>query len=443
MAAPMPGARSHVPLAVLRLVLPLAPAAFAAQALADGSPTSPPAPAASASASTPAPAPPAPRPATPAPPPPAPPPAPPAPAKKWDLSYTLNGYVEAAYSYSFEKPSNGIIDERGFDNRHNTFTISNAVVDVAGKFGSLSARVALQVGQTPDTYYLSEPTLPGTASTPGSSASAWKYIQQAYAGWKAPVARGLALEAGIFLSPIGFEVMAVKDNWNWSRSNLFFALPFYHTGLRATLEATEHTSIVAMLVNGWNSVVDNNPGKSILTELLYTVPDHVAATLLYMGGPERPSNAPEGQPWRHLLDGTVQATPIPVLSVGTEWSAGMERNRFGTSYWGAIALYARVQPVSWLYLAARVDRLSEHRGSGPDGTASPIFFPAPWVSSGTFTVEARPIADHLSIRLEYRHDQAGSDLYFSGAVKGNGTSEPYVPNAEAQNTITAGATAWF
>jgi len=28
-------------------------------------------------------------------------------------------------------------------------------------------------------------------------------------------------------------------------------------------------------------------------------------------------------------------------------------------------------------------------------------------------------------------------------VKGNGTTTPYVPNAAAQNTITAAALAWF
>ena len=116
---------------------------------------------AGAGAGTPAPAPP---------PGPAPAPAQPAPALPTAVEtpvgkFSIGGYVEAEYSYSFEKPSNGIIDERGFDNRHNTFTVSNAVVDVGGKFGSLSARIALQVGRTPDTYYLSEPTSPGTAST--------------------------------------------------------------------------------------------------------------------------------------------------------------------------------------------------------------------------------------------------------------------------------------
>jgi hypothetical protein len=32
--------------------------------------------------------------------------------------FTIGGYVEAAYSYNFNNPSNGLTNYRGFDNRH-------------------------------------------------------------------------------------------------------------------------------------------------------------------------------------------------------------------------------------------------------------------------------------------------------------------------------------
>jgi hypothetical protein len=414
----MPGARRS-PLAAACLAIPIALTAH--PALADQAP--PPAP---APASTPAPAP------TPA----------PAASPVKGPTFTLNGYIETAYTYSLEQPSNGIINYRGFDDRHNTFTIQNAVVDASASIVGLSARVALQVGQTPNSYYSAEPTLPGAGGAAPSTPDAWKFIQQAYAGYNAPVAKGLALEAGIFLSPIGPESLAAKDDWNYSRSNLFFALPFYHTGARATLQITDRTSMALWLVNGWNSVVDNNAGKSILGVYTYKIPDRLLLQILYMGGPERSTGAPEGQPNRHLADAFAQVDVSSVLSLLGEVDGGLEDNNFGLSYWGAAALYARVHPVSWLYLAARGDRLSEHRGSSPLGTASPIFFPASWVSSGTFTVDGRP-HDNVSLRVEYRHDQAASDIYFQGDVKGNGTTTPYVPNASAQNTITAAALAWF
>jgi hypothetical protein len=302
--------------------------------------------------------------------------------------------------------------------------------------------VALQVGHTPNSYYSAEPALPGAGFAAPSTPDGWKYIQQAYAGYTAPVAKGLTLEAGIFLSPIGPESVPAKDSWNYSRSNLFVGLPFYHTGIRATLQITDRASMAFWLVNGWNSVVDNNAGKSVLGIYTYKIPDRLLLQVLYMGGPERSTGAPEGQPMRHLADAYAQVDVSSIVSLLAQIDGCFENNRFGLSYWGAAAIYARVHPVSWLYLAARGDRMSEHRGAGTLGTASSIFFPAPWVSSGTLTVDGRP-HDNVSLRLEYRHDQAQNDIYFKGNVEGDGTKVPYIHNAAAQNTITAAALAWF
>ena len=71
---------------------------------------------------------------------------------------TLGGYVEAGYQWNFNQPSNGVTAYRGFDTRHNTFTLSNVVLDASGSLGPVSARLALQVGHTPETYYLAEPS---------------------------------------------------------------------------------------------------------------------------------------------------------------------------------------------------------------------------------------------------------------------------------------------
>lgn len=378
------------------------------------------------------------------------PPAPPAPAPSpaanppppTGPTARFDGYVELDFSHNFNEPSNGITNFRGFDNRHDTFTLSNAVLGATFDYESLMGRIALQVGQTPTTYYLAEPALPGSSGAGSVGPEVWKYIQQAYAGWKAPVGRGLSLQAGIFLSPIGFEGIAVKDNWNWSRSDLFFGLPFYHTGLRAAYDFTDRLSGMVMLCNGWNSVADNNDGKSFSAQVSYKVPDRFSGALLYFTGPERPTGAPEGDPWRHLFDLWAQLDATPWLSLAVNADAGFERNRFGTSYWGAGAAYARVQPVKWLYLSARGDSFWEHAASNKLGTASRIFWPADNVTSGTFTVDVRPHSN-LSVRLEYRHDQADARMFFAGKVPGDGKETPYVPNARAQDTLTAGVTGWL
>src|SRR5215831_13624389 len=63
---------------------------------------------------------------------------------------TLSGYVEVFYQWNFNDPSNGITNYRGFDNRHDSFTLDNVVLDALGETGkSVSAHFALQFGPTP------------------------------------------------------------------------------------------------------------------------------------------------------------------------------------------------------------------------------------------------------------------------------------------------------
>lgn len=357
-------------------------------------------------------------------------------------SLTIGGYIEAFYQWNFNQPSNGITNFRGYDNRHNSFTLSSAVLDALGTLGPMSAHVALQVGDTPASYYLSEPVAPGTGVVATTGPSIFQYIQQANVAWTAPLGRGLTLDAGIFLSPIGPEGIAVKDQWNWSRSDLFFALPAYHTGARVTYPFTEKLTLSLQVYNGWNSVVDNNPEKSIAAQLTYNIPDKLTYQFLYFTGVERPVGAPEGRAWRHLFDTYLALYPRPWLSALAHFDGGVEPNNFGSSGWAAGALYLRFHPIKRMYLAARGDFFYQWIASNGSGTATPIFWAgARWMSSATATVDVRPW-DNVSFRVEYRHDQAQAPLFFDGTVLVDAMGT-FVPNARGQDTLTLGATAWF
>lgn len=363
-------------------------------------------------------------------------------------TFTLGAYVEALYSWNFNEPSNGITHLRGFDNRHNTFTLANVAFDARWDWEDIVGRVTLQVGSTPATYYLAEPSLRGALGTNASDLTLWQFIQQAYVGYRIPVGTGLIVTAGLFLSPIGPEGMAVRDNWNWSRSNLFFGCPFYHTGVRLSYALDEHWAITLAGYNGWNTVLDDNDEKSIALQVTYA-DDLMALSLLYFTGVERPTGAPEGRAWRHLFDGHVTVHPTDWLSLLLHVNGGFEPNTFGTSGWLASALYARFRLLEspGLYIAARGDVFWETTPSNGMGTAGTIFWPSggrpeQYVSSGTLTVELRPI-DRVSFRAEYRHDHAGSPIFFGGAVSTDPTSNDFLFNRASQDTLTIGATTWF
>jgi hypothetical protein len=343
-------------------------------------------------------------------------------AKEPAPSIAVGAMVETYFGWNFNRPENRVTAFRGFDARHDSFALSNAVLDTHWNAGAVSGRLALQTGDTPDIYYGAE------------AKSDVRHILEATVAWKAPVGRGLTLDGGIFLSPIGPETIVIKENWTWSRSTLFFGLPFYHAGMRATYPVTERWNVTAAVYNGWNNVTDTNSRKSISVQGLYTKPDKVTASVLYFGGAERPTGAPEGEPWRNLFDAHVTVTVSPTLSIQAHADAGFENTTFGRAGWRAGAFAARVKANKWLYVAGRADILDETVPASSAGSAAPIFFPASRVTSLTATLDARP-ADHMAVRLEFRHDSASDPIYFKGANPS--------PSAKSQSTLTLGLTAWF
>ncbi|HEY6876433.1 MAG TPA: outer membrane beta-barrel protein [Polyangiales bacterium] len=348
---------------------------------------------------------------------------------------TVGGYVEAFWQWNFEKPANGLTNYRAFDNRHDTFTLANVALDVGWDNGDVYTRIVGQVGHTPSTYYASEPISPGANGVNTSDAALWKYLQQAYLGYRFRLGgRTATVDTGIFLSPIGPETMAIHDNANWSRSVLFYGLPFYHTGARATYEVTRAWKLMLAAFNGWNSVVDNNRRKSLALQASYVPNQVLALHMLYFGGVERAPNAPEGQPWRHLFDAHASWQPLTALAFIAHVDGGFEVGHFGTSSWAGGALTTRAMPwESWTF-SVRGDALSERRAHDRDGTASALFYPAARIGSATATVDFHP-ADHVSFRLEYRHDQASAPIYSRGRSA--------TPRTRHGDTLTVGATAWF
>lgn len=362
--------------------------------------------------------------------------------KESEKLVTFSGYAEAFYQWNFNRPSNGITNYRGFDNRHNSFTLSNVALSASWDASNIVGKLTLQVGHTASVYYLSEPAVAGANGVDPSNGDLWKYLQEAYVGYRFGIGNGLLLQAGLFLSPIGPEGIAVRDNWNWSRSNLFFGLPYYHAGVRATYSITRDWALTLACYNGWNDIVDDNDEKSISAQITYNRTDKLALSMLYFGGVERPRGAPEGRAWRHDFDVHATWQTTSWLALLGHVNGGTEPNHFGTSAWLAGALYARIRASSKFFVALRGDVFHERVPANTTGTATPIFWPVPWVASGTVTADFRP-HERVSLRLEGRHDHAAGNMFFGDKVEGDGGKTPFVPNRRLQNTVTLGATTWF
>src|SRR5262249_42956377 len=158
------------------------------------------------------------------------------------------------------------------------------------------------------------------------------------------------------------------------------------------------------------------------------------ARVLYFGGVERPTGAPEGQPWRNALDAYAVFAVTDSVAVTGHVDAGIEPNAIGTSWWAAAAGQLKYALCAKLYVAVRGDFFCEYRAAQESLLASPIFGPPSWFTRGRATLAYHP-ADHISVRLEYRHDQAHDDVYFGGHVTIDPMSLAFVPNRDMQDTV--------
>jgi len=181
---------------------------------------------------------------------------------------TASGYVELSYEYlsGLGSFASGTAD-RVFDARHDSFTLHQAALTLARQpkegFGVL---VNLTAGQD-------APIIKSYPNTGGADFD----VTQAYVQY---AAGPLTLIGGKFVTLAGAETINPTTDTNFSRSILFgYAIPFTHTGLRASYALGEQLSVTLGLNNGWDQVSDANSQKTLEYGLTFTPAKTVSLTV--------------------------------------------------------------------------------------------------------------------------------------------------------------------
>jgi hypothetical protein len=322
----------------------------------------------------------------------------------------ISGLVDGYFGYNFNHPS-GDAQLRNFDTKHDQFALNLLKLTLEKKpdpDSRLGYRMDLAYGPAMEIVHSSEPGGQGI----------FRNIEQAYVSYLAPVGKGLQLDFGKFVTPFGAEVIETKDNWNYSRSLLFaLAIPYYHAGLRANYTFNDKFSLNAMVVNGWNNVVDNNHGKSFHIQAVIKPNAKWTITQNYMAGPEQPNNDHD---WRHLFDTTVAYNVTPAVSLMANYDYGMDRVAGARVHWTGIAGYLRYQANKWLALSPRFEWYNDADGF-TTGTAQTV-------KEFTMTSEQK-IKGALLTRFEYRHDFSDRPFFIR---------QTFDPLVKAQSTLTLG-----
>ncbi|HEY3245187.1 MAG TPA: porin, partial [Phycisphaerae bacterium] len=297
----------------------------------------------------------------------------------------FGGLADGYYDYNANK-TEGDAPFRNFDTKHNDTQFSMAQAWVA-KAPTADSRVGFNAkvitGHAAEMIHAAEP----------STLTAFDHIEQLYASYLAPVGGGLQIDAGKFVTQHGAEVIEAKDNWNYSRSLLFaLAIPYYHTGVRATYTMNDKFSFMGDVVNGWNNLKDNNGAKTFGAQAIVKPVPQLSIIQNYMVGAEQADNDNDV---RHLFDTTVIVTATPMVSVMANYDYGKDSVAGSGVSWQGVAGYVKVQALPWLAVIPRVEVFDD-----PDGFMTGT---GQTMKDATVTGEVKLMNGFL-YRLEYRRD---------------------------------------
>jgi hypothetical protein len=337
----------------------------------------------------------------------------------WPGEIVLNGFLEASYSYNFNRPPSRTNQFRVFDFDDNTFKLDVFELVVqrpVAKPRDSGFRVDLTFGS-------SIPQVTAAAGLfRGSNGQAEDLdLQQAFVSWIAPVGSGLRFDFGKFVTHFGYEVIEGYDGWNdnASRSFLFgYAIPFTHVGLHASYAPSSQVAVTAMVVNGWDVARDNNGAKSLGAQVALTPGQAVTVYLNGMWGPERSGNDVDPRTALDLV-AILRAGSRLTLGANADW--GVDKNAVAPgqdAQWSGVAGYARMAVAPSFALTVRAETFDDRDGFRT-GTAQTL-------SEITLTPELR-LTPRLMVRGDARVDRSNHDVF----EKSDGL-------AKSQPTLSAG-----
>jgi hypothetical protein len=348
--------------------------------------------------------------------------------KSWFQQITLNAFASASYTWNFNNPQSNTNQLRAFDYIHNSIGIDAAEVVIqkaVANRGDFGFRIDIAMGSVAKVA-----AARGLFRDPTTGIAGEFDLQQAFASYIVPIGKGLRIDAGKFVTPVGAEFIDGYDGYNdnFSRSLLFtWAIPFTHTGLRMTYAFNDKIAATVMLVNGWDNVIDNNSAKSFGVSIALTPVAPLAIYLNYIGGPEQDH---QDTNFRHLADVGIVYKPTPRWSFTVNADYGFDANAVlpppvvpttmnpapmttadaGTvagaeasnAQWAGVAAYIRCQATRRFALILRGEAFWDFDGYRT-GTAQRVI-------EGTLTPEFH-VTDSLLVRADFRVDDSDQAVF--------------------------------
>lgn len=310
---------------------------------------------------------------------------------------TFSGYVEAYYSYDFNKPSSNSKAPFMYSfNRNNEVTINLAYLKAAYNNDKIRANIALGAGTYMNANYAAEPGV-------------LKNIYEANAGVRITRKANLWVDAGIFSSHIGFESARGKDCWTLTRSIVADNSPYFEAG--AKLSYTSNNSkwfLSALYLNGWQRIQrpDYNSTPAFGTQVTFTPSSKLMLNYSNFIGNDKPDSA-RLMRYYHDFYGIFQLSDVVGITAG--FDIGMQQKEKGSgemNFVYAPQIVVRITPDVKNSIAARAEYYSD-KNQMLIGTGTPTGFK----TLGLSLNYDRQILNNLAWRVEVRNLN-GDDSYF-------------------------------
>ncbi len=239
---------------------------------------------------------------------------------------TFSGYVEAYYSYDFNRPPDN--NKPAFfysHNRHNEFNINLAIFRGTYSGDKVRGTLAVAAGNYMNANYTTEP-------------ATLKNIYEANAGIKLGK-QNLWFDAGVFVSHIGFESATSKDCWDITRTIVADNSPYYEGGARITYTSNNNKWLFSGLaLNGWQRITRLN-GNSLMsfgTQIQYTPSKNLLVNYSTFIGTDKPDSARKMR-YYHNLYAIITVGKLGILP---SFDIGAEQKQKASS-----AMYVWYAPV--------------------------------------------------------------------------------------------------
>jgi hypothetical protein len=324
--------------------------------------------------------------------------------RPWYESVTLNGLLESSYSHNFNRPATRQNALRVFDTGDDGWRLDLLEVVLQKPVqqpGQGGFRFDLAAGSSVPPVEAAA----GLFRDPATGKAGDVDLQQAYVTWLAGLGAGLRIDAGKFVTPMGYELIDGHDGYNdhATRSLLFgYAIPFTHTGLRLAYPVSPRLSTQLCVVNGWDNARDNNDARTVCVQLGWAPS---AAVSVYLNGITGAEQADNDSSRRSVADLVLVVKPHPRLTLGLSADLGRESDALGPNLdaqWEGAAGYARATLSDRFAVAARGEYFKDRQGART-GTAQRVW-------AFTLTPEVRA-ADNLILRADLRHDASDAAVF--------------------------------